>query len=202
MGAQFAWVRDMVEQTPLRLLVRRIREGDQAGVAEFVMIYEPYIRSAVRMRMRDARLRRVFDSADVCQSVLASFFARAALGQFELDSSEELIKLLNVMARNKVASQARKPHVVRRDERPVDDEALDSGAFEPSRHVIGRDLLEAFHARLSDDERWLSDQRIGGRRWDEIATEVGAQPDALRKKLQRALNRVARQLGLGGSSDE
>ena len=31
------------------------------------------------------RLRRLFDSMDISQSVFASFFIRAALGQYELD---------------------------------------------------------------------------------------------------------------------
>jgi RNA polymerase sigma-70 factor (ECF subfamily) len=38
---------------------------------------------------------------DICQSVLASFFVRAAVGQFELDRPEPLVGLLIGMARNK-----------------------------------------------------------------------------------------------------
>jgi RNA polymerase sigma-70 factor (ECF subfamily) len=192
----------MTPNTPLRILIQRIGDGDQAAAAEFVRTYEPYIRRAVRFRMRDDRMRRVFDSVDLCQSVLASFFARAALGQYAFDSHEQLIRLLSVMARNKVASQARRPYIVRRDQRSVEDETLMSTALEPSCHLIGRDLLDAFHARLSDDERWLSDQRVAGRSWEEIASEAGCQPDALRKRLKRAMDRVSRELRLEEPNDD
>jgi hypothetical protein len=49
---------------------------------------------------------------------------------------------------------------------------------------------------LSDDERYLADQRAQGREWAEIAAQLGVPADGLRKKLTRALDRVAARLGL------
>src|SRR5215813_13431984 len=84
--------------------VRRVRAGDQDAAAELVRRYEPEIRLMVRtwLRLRDPRLRRVFDSMDVCQSVLASFFVRAAVGEYDLDQPQQLVRLLVGMARNKL----------------------------------------------------------------------------------------------------
>src|SRR6516225_7135137 len=59
-------------------LIRRLRGGDPRAAEELVREYEPAIRLEVHCRLRDPRLRRAFDSLDVCQSVLASFFVRAA----------------------------------------------------------------------------------------------------------------------------
>jgi hypothetical protein len=42
----------------------------------------------------------------------------------------------------------------------------------------------------------LAEQRSLGREWQELGDELGAAPEALRKKLSRALDRVARELGL------
>jgi hypothetical protein len=66
----------------------------------------------------------------------------------------------------------------------------------PSDEVSGKELLEAFRIRLSDEERYLADQRSRGRPWAEIAAEVGGKPDALRVRLERAVDRVARELRL------
>ena len=66
--------------------------------------------------------------------------------------------------------------------------------------AVGRELLERVRRELTDDERELADQRALGRDWPEIAAERGATPDALRKKLTRALDRVAGRLGLEDSS--
>jgi RNA polymerase sigma-70 factor (ECF subfamily) len=63
--------------------------------------YEPAIRRAVRVRLIDARLRRVLDSTDICQSVLGSFFAHAGEDRYDLDTPEQLIKLLIGMVRQR-----------------------------------------------------------------------------------------------------
>src|SRR5215468_1887286 len=98
-------------------LIRRVRAGDEDAAAELVRRYEPSIRRVVRVHLRDPRLRRVLDSTDVCQSVLASFFVRANLGQYELDTPDSLLRLLAAIARNKVTNQALKHQADCRDYR-------------------------------------------------------------------------------------
>ena len=184
------------------VLMGRVRAGDEAAAAELVRLYEPAIRRAIRMRLTDPRLNRLVDSMDICQSVLANFFVRAAAGQFDLESPQQLLKLLATMARNKLLDHARKQQADRRDNRRVDSgsaealEALPASQSTPSQIIAGRDLLEQVRARLSEEERYLADQRGLGREWAEIARELGAKPDALRMKLARGLDRIAPQLGL------
>ena len=196
----------MVNATDISDLIARVRAGDQAAAAELVRDFEPHVRRAVRIQLRDPRLRSVFDSADICQSVMASFFARLALGQYDLSEPGRLAALLVTMARSKVATRARRAEVTRRERQGQGMLAQAVGAVvdpgpEPSRLVAGRDLLEAFHRRLEPDERALSDRRADGRTWPEIAAELGSTPEALRKKLARALDRVAWELGLDDAED-
>jgi len=66
-------------------LVRKVRAGDNESATELVKRYEPAVRTVVRVRLTDPKLRQVFDSVDICQSVMADFFVRAALGQFDLE---------------------------------------------------------------------------------------------------------------------
>jgi len=68
------------EEPSFAEFIRRVRAGDERAAAELVERYEPAIRRAVRVRLRDPRLRRLIESVDICQSVLATFFVRAALG--------------------------------------------------------------------------------------------------------------------------
>src|ERR1700722_15375085 len=111
----------MPTDTPFVELIQRVRAGDQEAASELVRRFEPAIRRAVRVRLVDDRLRRTFDSMDVCQSVLGSFFVRAAMGQFELEKSDQLLKLLATMVRNKVAERATHEKAGRRDYRRVGD---------------------------------------------------------------------------------
>jgi RNA polymerase sigma factor (sigma-70 family) len=182
-------------------LVRKVRAGDDVASAELVRRYEPAIRIAVRGRLTDPRLRRLFDSMDICQSVFAIFFVRAAAGEYELDRPERLIQLLATMARNRVTDHARQQRAARRDYRRTERTADDGGHFvdpdpSPSDEISEKELVEAFQSRLSVEERYLADQRARGRPWCEIAAEVGGRPDARRVQLERAVNRVTRELRL------
>jgi RNA polymerase sigma-70 factor (ECF subfamily) len=138
---------------------------------------------------------------DICQSVLASFFVRAASGQYELDQPEQLSRLLVAMARNKLASAARKQRAGRRDFRrttlasldPSDLVARDSS---PIQQVAAAELLREAQRRLTPEEQQLVEMRRGGRAWADIAAQLGSNPVQLRKKLSRALDRITQQLGL------
>ena len=191
----------MIDAPTFDELIRRVRAGDQDAAATLVRHYEPAIRRAVRFRLADARLGALLESMDICQSVLASFFLRAASGQYELKTPAQLLKLLTVMARNKLNSQARKQLAQRRGGRHVTSGEPDEGRFvaadaSPSTEVAVRDLLQEVHRRLSADERRLLELRNQGCDWAAIAAEVGGGAEALRRKLARALDRVAEQLGL------
>ncbi len=94
-------------------LIQRVRAGEEDAVRELVRDYEPFIRRSIQIRLRDPRLRRVFDSMDICQSVLASFCVRATLGQYELSEPNQLPKLLHAMARNKLAHEVQKLRAVK-----------------------------------------------------------------------------------------
>jgi RNA polymerase sigma-70 factor (ECF subfamily) len=181
--------------------MQRVRTGDQQAAAELVRSYERVIRRTVRIWLTDVRLRRVFDSMDICQSVLGSFFVRAALGEYELDGPEQLVRLLVQMTRNKLTDEVRRQQAGRRDNRRLqggnihDHEPVGTEP-DPSRQAASRDLLEAVRSRLTPEERQLADQRALGREWPEVAARLGGDPGTLRKKLTRAIDRVSDELGL------
>src|SRR5437870_4932363 len=107
----------MSDGNPFADFLRRIRDGDAQAATELVRQYVP-----------------------------ARFFSRAGLGQYELDEPQQLLRLLVVMARNKLRSQVRKERRQRRDHRAVEgavDEAMAvvGDAPSPSRVVIGKELL-------------------------------------------------------------
>ncbi len=184
----------------------RVRQGDDEAARELVRRYEAQIRRVVRIRLTEPGLRRRFDSVDICQSVLGDFFVRAALGQFEIDTPEQLVALLSQMARNKLIQYVRRERAQRRDERrvaatPVEEHPASDGGQTPSQIVAARELLEASRALLSEEERDLIDRRAAGQSWEELARERKTTPDALRMRLNRAIRRVTEQLGLEDSDE-
>jgi len=181
-------------------LMSRVRKGDACAAEELLRQFEAQVRLEVQVRLRDPRLRRLVDDADICQSVWLSFFVRARLGEYDVADSKELLHLLAGIARNKVATQARRHSATRRDFRRSRSigGAVQAAAKEanPSSVVAAEELACEVRARLSEEERSIADLRAAGRKWDEIAHELGGTAGARRAQLQRAAGRVARELGL------
>jgi DNA-directed RNA polymerase specialized sigma24 family protein len=166
--------------------------------------FEPEIHKSIRVFWINFRLQRVMDMSDISQSVLATFFRRAAAGDFQVDDAEQLLRLLSTMARNEVRDEARKHQAQRRDGRRLEVhgseqclDVLEAAGPTPSKIVAGHELLEEFYRRLTAKERTLAQERTEGKSWAAIAAEQGSSPDAVRKKLARGCSRVARQLGMG-----
>jgi RNA polymerase sigma-70 factor (ECF subfamily) len=179
--------------------IRRIRAGDQEAATELVRRYEPAIRLEVRLNLLEPDLQRAFDSMDVCQSVMASFFVRAAAGQFDIEQPSDLMKILVMMAQRKLVSRVRKERAARRDQRrraQLREDDVPAADPSPSSWMAKKDLLQAVHAKLDDEERQLADLRGSGHSWPEIAEKLGGTAVQRRKQLTRALDRVSRALGL------
>ena len=64
--------------------------GDSEASRELFETYGSQIRRIVRVRLTSSGLRRFMDSQDICQSVMANSFMRAASGQFDLQNPDQL----------------------------------------------------------------------------------------------------------------
>jgi hypothetical protein len=78
----------------------------------------------------------------------------------------------------------------------LSNSVLAANSAGPSRHAALKDLLDEVRRRLPKDENRLLELRQQGVAWAEIALQVGDNPDALRKRLNRAVDLVAEELGL------
>lgn len=184
-------------------LMGRVQSGDRAAAGELVRHFEPDIRLEVRVRLRvqDGRVRRLFDSMDITQSVLASFFSGVSAGRFHPRHPLQLLRLLVTMARNKLLTRVRDQRRQRRDARRREsfDAAVHdvpAGGESPSQIVAGRELLVEFRRRLTSEERELADRRGDGEPWTTIAAALGGTADGRRKQLERAVARIVRELDL------
>jgi hypothetical protein len=169
-----------------------LRRGDQRAAAELVRRCLPQLRTVVRLHLAGTPwVRSLYDSLDVCQSVLGDFFARTLGKHYPLQSTEDLCRLLATMARRKVADKrrmlARHPDRLPKGwDAPAADPPPDEAA---ARQEMVHKILDRFTPR----ERWLAEQRALGRSWVDLAREAGAEPDLLRIQYARAVTRVRAQ---------
>lgn len=183
-------------------LMRRLRAGDEQVARDLVDKYAPLVRIQVRRRLEDRRLRRVVDSLDVCQSAFGSFFVRTSQGEYDLNDSEHLLRLLIVIARNKVASAARRERSGKRDQRRqvADSQVLRAATdSEPtaSQVVARQEMVDRVRDLLSVEEQRLASLRCEGHSWQEIADLLGGTAQARRVQFSRAIERIRQQVDDG-----
>ncbi len=184
----------MESDSEFQQLLDRVRQNDESAITELIRRYEPVVRTMVRAWLRpwEARLRKLFDSADICQSVLAWFFLKGATERDDLSRPEDLRRLFLVMVRNRVFYQVRR-HKKTREVVALNEDAA-SKELPPDELLAGRELMEAIRHRLTPEEAELAQRRVEGLTWGEIAAELGGSADGRRMQLARAAERLARDL--------
>ena len=197
----------MSESATFDDLISSVRQGDEQAAAELVRRYESELRVLARVRLTDPSLRRVVDSMDICQSIMANFFVRAAAGQFDLETPEQLLALLATMVRNKATDRVRSEQRDRRDVRRVaktsiEELGLQEAQKTPGSLVAHQEMLNLVRDQLSDEENEIAKHRLNGSSWEEIAQQIGGTSEAIRKRFSRAIDRVATQIGLDDLSYE
>jgi hypothetical protein len=75
-------------------------------------------------------------------------------------------------------------------------EAVSDNQPSPSDCVSIQELFTKLQSSLSDEERRISELRREGLAWNDVATMLGGTAQARRMQLDRAADRVTRQLGL------
>lgn len=177
-------------------LFKRVRSGDADAACVIVRRYEQAIRMAVRTRLTDPAMRRQFDSMDISQSVLGSFFLHAATGAYDLHEPRQLTALLIKMAQNKLAMHVRRHYRecrdVRRSHRLVVEEAgIASPAPDSCRQAAGKELLRRALDLMPAETRSIAERRMDGESWSDIASSMGGTADGRRMQYQREIDRVA-----------
>jgi RNA polymerase sigma-70 factor (ECF subfamily) len=183
----------------LAQLLERIRLGDEDAARELVQRYESAIRVAVRTHLSDPRLKRQFDSLDVCQSVLASFFVNMTAGAYDVHAPAQLLALLTKMAQNKLNTRIRDQFRKRRDVRrlgavTIEDAMVASADPGPARQLEERDLLDRALQMMTPEIRAIAVRRMDGQLWPTIAEALGGTPEARRKQFERAVQPIVASL--------
>src|SRR5262245_31034745 len=142
-------------ESDFQRLIAAIRQGDRQLADHLVRKVEPYLRSAIHLRLADSKLRRVLDSMDLCQSVLADLFARGGSGWSGQETEGHIRRKILKMAFNKLVSKARHERS-NRGSLPNGRDLLDM-APSPSQVVTNLELGTAIRNRLSETEQWLFD---------------------------------------------
>jgi len=173
-------------------LLQRWRDGDEQAADELFEAYIDGLLGYVRRRMSPALARRL-DPEDVVQSVYRSFFTRARDGQFVIERSGDLWRLLLGISFNKLQSQV-EHHTAgkrsfRKESHATASDAAES-AFQPAaggptvEEVLAvSEELDRLVASLPERHREILDRRLQGESIPDIAAAVGRSERSIRRVL-------------------
>lgn len=140
-------------ETDFTELMARFRAGDDSAAAELVARYGPQIRRAIRVRGTGSREGRVFDSEDLLQSVLRTFWEERANPALRAEGPGQLVTWLLTVARNRRNERRRDALAAKRGGGYVDGGAealgaVSAGGPSPSSVIEKRELLEIGRAHV------------------------------------------------------
>jgi RNA polymerase sigma factor (sigma-70 family) len=193
----------MASASEFERLMERVATGSEDAVWELVETYTPYIIRSVRLTL-STRLRPKLDSQDIAQALWCSLlvgdtdFAR-------LKSPGELIAFLARAAKNKVTSQSRRHHAIKRDVlREVsvaNNETPEAGRREnpdplfardptPSKIVAVRERWCQLISQASERDQRIVRMRMDRRSFQEISGEVHVSEMTARRTIERMVDQL------------
>jgi eukaryotic-like serine/threonine-protein kinase len=179
-------------------LLRGVQAGDPKAAEELFGRYVPRLQSLVRSRLADLLARR-FDSEDIVQSALKSFFVRANDGKFSAEQPGDLWRLLATITMRKLSRatahhQAAKRNVERDKYFEVNDVGLEQALAHlptPAEATAATEEVLWLMKQVPTDIRQALQLRLQGYELEEIAQQLNRSERTIRRWMDevRALMR-------------
>ncbi len=185
---------------PSKELLNKWRAGDENAATE---LHDRFAERIYRLAEKQInnKFKRRFDADDVVQSVLRTFFRRTEEGQYPVDDSVWLWRLLVKMTMNKIRKYAEREEAAKRNinnETYPDADSVPPNwlAREPSVNeaTVLVDELASLVKDLNSSEAEIIGLCLQGRSTTEIAAAIGCSRWTVRRNLDRIGNRVRKQI--------
>jgi RNA polymerase sigma-70 factor (ECF subfamily) len=144
------------------------------------------------------RFRRREDPEDVVQSAFRTFYRRNAQGEFRIDFSTDLWRLLETITRHKLLKHVEKLGTAKRNpkrEEYPDGDNVPGRAPTPEAAAIAADLIEHALAGLDKSYVAIFNLRLQKHTEEEMAVKLKCTRTLVRTKLNRIRDRLERLSG-------
>jgi RNA polymerase sigma-70 factor (ECF subfamily) len=187
---------------PFRVLVDRLRSGEDAAAREVFEQFAGRLIALARRRFNRLLARKV-DPEDVVQSAFKSFFIRHRDGKLEIHDGGGLWNLLTLITMRKCADRAEYFQADRRDAAreaagPAADDRPDlvlsvlDREPRPEEAVILAETVEHLFRDLTAFERPILELSLQGYTVPEIAEQLGRAERSVRRLRERIRKRLER----------
>lgn len=172
---------------PAPPVIDRIRAGDREAAAAFLTEHELLLRRRYRQKLGRA-LRRLVDSQEIVSTIARRLDRAVSRGGVKAENQSQFWSLIFRIGDNALADKARTLAQLRRAEEQETSRASHTADHGPAAPALyGRFRIEELAQRLpSDVDRRILARLAEGAALQDIATEVGMSPAAVRKRWERA----------------
>ena len=177
-------------------LSERLRRGETDALAEVWEHYGNELRRRARTRLRQFGIQGMTESMDICNGVLVDL---ARKGTIELRHPSDLVHYVMKAIDNHVLDLFRELSRQRRDYRrvdgnPVEDHAVFVAQDTPSIELLRREVIGRIRSDLGPEHARIVDLVLENCSWQEIGEAMSMQPDTVRMRLRRSIERVKKEL--------
>ena len=170
----------------------RLNSDSDSAAHELDQRYRTKLCQLVEREM-NRRFQRREDPEDVVQSAFRTFYRRNAIGEFQIDSSGDLWRLLGTITRHKMLKHVEKLNAGKRNpqrEEYPEGDALQGRVPTPEEAVIATDLIEKVLDGLDETYAEVLLMRLQKYTEEEIAAQLGCTRFFVRTKLSRLRDRL------------
>src|SRR5262245_17265996 len=185
-----------MKNVPVAELLHRVQAGDQQAAQQLFACYSQKL-TALAEQQLSRRLAGRLDGEDVVQSVFRTFFRRSTAGEFQIDGSAQLWRLLVTITLMKARAKARYHLADKRDARaeqaPGPDDWLPQAVARepgPEEAAILVDQIDALLRGLPALHAQVLERRLQGHH----VTDIAAQLSVSRQTVHRVLNLLQQRL--------
>jgi len=175
-----------------KTLLLRWKGGEQDAAAEFHRRYVEKLLSLIQKNIA-RRFASRFEPADVIQSVLLSFFGAVADGRQTINPNDDVWKLLQTIALNKVRNQVKFHNALKRSAgRTVSDPDLLDLLGEPTDQeaVVVADLVENTIRSLEPSVAKTMEMLLAGSSVDEISETLKVSTRSVRRYREQIADQL------------
>ena len=175
-------------------IAARLKADVDLAAAELDERYRARLCQLVEREM-NCRFRRKEDPEDVVQSAFRTFYRRNAQGEFHIDSSVDLWRLLETITRHKILKHVQKLGAEKRDpirEQYPEGDDLQGRDPTPAEAAIAADLMEKSLAGLDETYVQVFHMRLQNCAEEEIAATLGCSRRQVHNRLHLIRQRLQR----------
>lgn len=198
------------EQDRWEKLIHGLRAGDRDATQAFWDQYGELLQQVAEKHLAGGLRRRV-GPEDVVQSACRTFLRRAKGGEFRLEDSEGLWRLLCAITLNKIREQARF-HLRRKrgldQEAPLEGPSGEESAIpiaapgpSPAEAAEFADQFQNLLESLDEEERLIVDLKLQEFTHDEVAEKLNCSERTVRRVLKRVQGRLTEMFDLEHRDD-